>query len=271
MKRSLQVGAGSAPFRLIIDRLWLLLRIARSDLRLRHAGAVIGTGWLVLYPILLIGSYSLVYLLILRVRPVGMSAETYVVYLMSGLAPFLASAEAITLSAGSVSANRTLLSNSVFPVELAPVKAVLLAQPAQFVALAACGVAALLVEGFSWAWLMLPVVWFLHLLMLIGLGWFLALATLVLRDIQALLPILIMLLYVVSPIAYTPEMVPARLQPILWANPLAPFVVSYQRILALGALPTAGQLAAMVGLSAIAFFGGSWIFQRAKSVAMDHA
>ena len=46
----------------------------------------------------------------------------------AGLIPFLSTAEALTQGVGSVVANRSLLTNTVFPIDLAPVKAVVLAQ-----------------------------------------------------------------------------------------------------------------------------------------------
>jgi len=265
------VRAAKTPFAQIFLRRRLVLRIVRSDLRVRYAGAVLGTWWLLLYPIFMLAAYASVYLFVFRVRPTGMTTEAYVLYLFSGLVPFLASAEAITLSANSVTASRALFANTVFPVELAPVKAVFATQPAQAVALLLCLLGTCLLGSVTPNLLLLPLVWVLHIAFLIGLAWLLALVTLVFRDLQAMLPIVVMLLYIVSPIAYTPDMVPARLQPLLWLNPLAPFILCYQQILALGVAPSAGQLLLCALLAAAFFFGGSSVFARAKSIAVDYA
>src|SRR5262249_55478963 len=45
----------------------LLLRISRSELRTRYAGSLLGLGWAVLAPLLVLGVYAAVYLAILRV------------------------------------------------------------------------------------------------------------------------------------------------------------------------------------------------------------
>jgi len=61
--------------------------------------------------------------------------------------------------------------------------------------------------------------------------------------------LLLMMVMVLSPIAYTPEMVPASLRPVLILNPLAYFIVAYQNTLILGRLPSLGNVVVMLVLS----------------------
>jgi lipopolysaccharide transport system permease protein len=116
----------------------------------------------------------------------------------------------------------------------------------------------------------LPVVWGLHLLLLIGLTWILSLINLVLRDIQNMIGLIIMALMILSPIAYTPEMVPPKLKILLVINPLAYYVIAYQSIVVLGKLPVWWNELILVVMSIGVFFLGGHFFGRAKSALIDY-
>lgn len=248
----------------------LLWRVTRSDLRARYAGSVLGFGWVVLGPLLILAIYAVIYLEIFKLRVEGLSAAEYVLFIFCGLVPFLATAEALSLGVGSVIANKSVLSNTVFPIDLAPVGSVLMSQGTIVV-----GFGIVLVGGAAFGALeptalLLPAVWLLHLLAVIGVVWVLALLNVLLRDLQTALTAILMVILVASPIAFTPDQVPEALRPLIVLNPFAYFVVSYQKVLILGEVPSAWQWLAMVAIAGVAFLGGSWFFARVKRVVLDH-
>src|SRR5439155_3375663 len=116
----------------------------------------------------------------------------------------------------------------------------------------------------------MPVVWALQVMALIGVTWILSLINVVLRDLQNLVTLLLVLVMIASPIAYTPAMVPASLHWVLVINPLAYFVVTYQRLLVLGELPDTLTTVLMVGVSVGLFLFGGWFFAKTKSVMVDY-
>ena len=79
---------------LIWSRRVLLWRSVLVSLRQRFAGSTLGLAWHVLGPAILLLLYAMIYLVIFRVRPVGMDPLTYVLYIFSGLVPLLDSARA---------------------------------------------------------------------------------------------------------------------------------------------------------------------------------
>ena len=90
---------------------------------------------------------------------------------------------------------------------------------------------------FSWTVVLLPAIWPLNVVSLIGIVWFLSLLNVIFRDIQNLLTPVLMVMLVISPIAYTPEIVPDSLKPLILLNPFAYFVVAYQQVITLGIYP----------------------------------
>jgi lipopolysaccharide transport system permease protein len=248
----------------------LLLRVTRNDLHARHAGSHLGIGWIFLGPLLVLAIYSLIYLEIFKVRVTGLSSAEYVIYIFCGLVPYLATAEAMATGVTSVLTNKTVLNNTVFPIDLAPVKAALSAQAIMIAGLAVVLAGAILTDKIYATLLMLPVIWAFHIVWLIGVNWMLSLLNVVFRDLQNLLTALLMIMLVASPIAYTPDMVPNSLRPLLAINPFAYFVVAYQQVIMLGIVPSLGHMVALVAASVFAFALGSWFFGRAKHVIVDY-
>lgn len=248
----------------------LLWQVALNELKARYAGSIFGLGWAVLTPLLFLAIYAGIYLIIFRVQVPGLSPVQYVLLIFSGLVPFLMTSEALVSGVSAVVANKSVLSNTVFPIDLAPAKAVLLSQVPMVVGFTAIIAALALTGTMSWTVVLLPVIWGLHILALIGLNWILSLINLVFRDLQNLMGIILLALMIVSPIAYTPEMVPPSLKVLLILNPFAYFVVAYQSIMILGRLPGWGNSLILIALSLGLFTLGGYFFSRAKRVLIDY-
>jgi lipopolysaccharide transport system permease protein len=228
--------------RLLFTHFRLLLRVVRNDLRARYAGSVLGIGWSIVTPLLILGIYSAVYLYVFQIHTMaGLSGTRYVMFIFSGLVPFLATGEALSLGVTSIVADKALLSNTVFPVDLAPVKPVVTSQVVMATGMTVllAGVAA--TGGLHWTVLFLPLLWAAHVVALTGLNWILSLLNVVFRDLQYLIGALLMIMLVASPITYTPQMVPPQLQGLIDA--LASFpVVASARELRLSAHPPDGEI-----------------------------
>lgn len=248
----------------------LLWKVTLNDLKAQYAGSIFGLGWALLTPLFLLAIYTIVYLVIFQVRAPKLTQLQYVMYIFSGLVPFLMTSEALSRGVGSVIANKAIWSNTVFPVDLAPVNAVLMSQTPMIVGFSVILATLLFTGTISWAILLLPVIWGLHLFLLIGLTWILSLINLVLRDIQNMIGLIIMALMILSPIAYTPEMVPAKLKILLVINPFAYYVIAYQSIVVLGKLPVWWNGLILVFMSIGVFLIGGHFFARAKSALIDY-
>jgi lipopolysaccharide transport system permease protein len=227
--------------------------------------------WVFLGPVLMLAVYALVYAVIFRVRPPGMSVEEYVLYVFCGLVPFLAFASSLTAGAMSLAANRQLLLNTVFPAELIPVRSVLVATATMPFSVIIIVAAQMLLGNISLKFFMVPVVMTFELMFIIGLSWVLSLLTLLLRDIQQILAYLTMILLVITPIAYTPDMVPGQLKLLMYFNPLFYYVVSFQSLVILDAFPAPKIMAIGTTISFMLFTCGYWICTRARQAFYDYA
>lgn len=256
--------------RYLLSHRRILWHVTRNELVARYAGSVLGVGWALLTPLAMIAIYAVVYLVIFRVQVPGLTPGQYVLFIFAGLVPFLMTSEALGSGVGSVIANKAVLSNTVFPIDLAPPKAVLLSQLTMVVGMSAILIAVPFVGTLSWTILLLPVVWVLHVMALTGIVWMLSLVGLVFRDLQNLVQLLLLMMMIASPIAYTPSMVPPSLRALLILNPLAYFVTAYQHVLVLGTLPGLSLSLVLVVMSVGLFLLGGRFFGRAKRALIDY-
>lgn len=252
------------------SHLGLLFRVTRSEIVSRYAGSLLGIGWAVLGPLLLLVIYAAVYLFILRVRAPNLSGSEYVILIFTGLVPFLMSSEALVNGVSSVVSNKAVLSNTVFPVDLVPIKAVLTSQVTMVTGMVIVLIAAIVLRKLSVSILLFPLVWTLHVLFLIGLLWILSLVNLVFRDLPNIIGVVIMYLMIASPIAYTPEMVPESMKMLLTLNPLAHFIVAYQDLIVFGRLPSLSTMLVVTSISILTFLVGGFFFARAKRTLIDY-
>jgi lipopolysaccharide transport system permease protein len=115
-----------------------------------------------------------------------------------------------------------------------------------------------------------PIVWALMLIWLIGVDWILAMLNVAFRDLQNLIAVILMVLLVASPFAYTVAQLPPAVRLIVYLNPFAYFVVAFQDLIMLGRLPDAWHTAVLVLMSIGTFVLGSWFFSKAKTVLLDY-
>jgi lipopolysaccharide transport system permease protein len=215
-----------------------LLEGVLHDIRQRYIGSAFGSLWVFLFPLLQLGIYAGLYSFIFKIRVPGLTEMGYVLLVFSGLVPLMAFNEALTAATSSLSANKNLLLNTVFPAELIPLRAALSGHVTSLVGLTVTLIVGFALGRTSWqAIFLVPIFWVLLLMFAIGIGWMFSLFSLVARDIQHGLGLLTMLLFVLSPFAYTPEMVPEALKPLIYLNPLSYFVLTFQQLICYGTWP----------------------------------
>ena len=265
----------TATFGLPLNTLWshrrMLWAATVAEMRVMYAGSVLGLVWVGLGPLILLSLYTAIYTLVFRVQPVGMSVTDYVLHVFAGLIPFIAFVGALTVGALSISSNRQLLLNTVFPSELIPVRSVFAASTMLPVGLTLLCLAQVVRLDASPLMLLVPVVMILQTMFLVGVSWVLSLVGLLLKDLGPILNYLSLLLMVATPIAYTPEMMPSYLRVLIYVNPLYYFVHAYQLLIVGGTLPPWYEILIMLFLGVGVFVLGHRVFQRGKDVFYDFA
>jgi lipopolysaccharide transport system permease protein len=234
---------------------------------------MLGIAWAVLNPLMLLSVYVALYVFILRVRlPAGQGASPleYTLLIFAGLIPWFGFSESISTSLSSIVGNRNLIHNTSFPAPILPVKAVLGSMVGQGVGLVVLLGLLAATHHVSIHWLFLPVAVAAQVLLTVGLGWVLAVLNVFVRDLGQAVSHALVLLMLISPIAYTREFLgTSKLRLVMDLNPFAYLVNLYRDPLVHGHLPRTLDL---VGASLVAlamFLLGFRFFVRIKPYLAD--
>lgn len=228
----------------IAAHLWrrrdLIAQLARREVQSRYKGSMLGLAWVALQPVLLLAIYTFVFSVVFRMTW-GASAEggrvLFALTLFAGLTTFGVFAELVSAAPALVLANANYVKKVLFPLEVLPV--VRLASALVFASFSlAILLLALVATGRAHAtWALLPVAWLPMVLWALGLAWALAALGVFLRDLQAMVSLLVTMLFFLSPIFYPLEALPLELRGVFRLNPVAVFVEDTRRVLVFGLAP----------------------------------
>ncbi|MDB9891482.1 hypothetical protein OAD74_08930 [Alphaproteobacteria bacterium] len=248
----------------------IMFNTAVIELRNLYAGSMLGLSWVVVGQLILLAAYVLIYTVIFKVKPENMAVAEYILYVFSGLVPYVSFSASLQAGAISLSSDRDILLSTTFPPELLPARSILISSaPLPFGMLMIVGADVVFAQPTSTT-LLIVVVFVLQIMFQCGIAWILSLLTLVLKDLAFILQYISMLLLIVTPIAYTPDMASGPVRMVMYVNPLYYFANAYQSLIVFNRLPDMMNILIGAGGSILIFCTGYWIFQRAKSVFYDY-
>ncbi len=236
----------------------------------RFAGSMGGSFWLLVTPLSQILIYSFVFSVILKIRlsrqEVG--TESFTLFLLAGLFPWMAFSEGLTRCTGILTENANIITKVVLPIELLPTVGLSGTFFVNGVGMSLF-VAYLVWAGFiSWTWLYLPLLILLFFFFALGLAAFLSALCVFLRDTQQILPIIIFIWFYLTPIIYPISMIPSRFRFYLYFNPVYPFISLFQTILLHQTMdPVLLGIASIWTL--ISLFLGTFFFERLRHSFAD--
>jgi lipopolysaccharide transport system permease protein len=250
----------------------LTLQLARRDVLARYKGSVLGLGWSLLFPLLILLAYTFVFRSVFKAQwPGGKGgSQEFALQLFAGLVVFNLFADVLNRSPRLVLEQPNLVKRVVFPLEILPWVAL-----ASAFFHAALGVFILLVglalagPGLTvWAWAV-PLVFACAVPVLLGLGWLLAALGVFIRDIgHAMGPATTMLMFL-SPVLYPAKALPGAVAALLWLNPLTVPIENLRRLLLEGRAPDWPGLA-IYTLGGLLFAALAWrLFARLKPAFAD--
>lgn len=243
-----------------VYRQWLL-----RELQLRFRSSAVGTGWLVLQPVVHILLFTLVFYQFFQVRwPTGDgSAAEYGLQVFIGLSLYTFVADVINRSPGSIWTYPYLVTKVRFPLTLLPVVTVG-ASAVQLALALLIALAFALLRGASVYMLLLPLCLVPLILYALSLAWFLGAAGVYLRDIGHLAPSVSSLLLFLTPIFYPASMVPQGMRWLVQLNPLAWSAEAARGILMQGAAPDWSGWAVHLLVSGALLLFAWWFFRRVQ-------
>jgi lipopolysaccharide transport system permease protein len=255
------------PFEVIFKNKNLILEMTRRELTDRYAGQVFGLQWAVVHPVFIMGLFVFIFAVVFQ-QKIGGTLDLpldYTAYLLSGLVSWLCFQEAMVKGCTSITANRTLVKQVVFPIEILPVKTVLSCLFTLLVSVSVLVIYVLLSYGsLHLTYLLLPFLILMQLMMMIGLAYILATIGAVFRDIKDIVQLFAVMGAYIAPVFYLPAWVPAIFKPILYINPFSYFIWCYQDVLYFGRFEHPIAWILMIIFSLVTFSFGYKVFCKGR-------
>jgi ABC-2 type transport system permease protein len=243
----------------------LLRTLIQREIRVRYKGSALGLVWSVVYPLAMMGVYTLVFSVLWKT---ARNIPHYPLFVLAGLAVWGFFQAAVQLGTGALLGNAELIKKVWFPRELVVVAAVLAQTISIGVMLAILIPADLIVEPGNARTLALAIPIMAALVCLaLGLAWLLSVANVFFRDVEHLLGVLFLPWFFLTPVLYGLQQLPAAAQHawlidlLRYGNPVTPYVEGLRAVILQATVPGAALLLYIFLVGPALALVGLWVVQ----------
>lgn len=200
--------------------LWTLVI---RDLRVRYSRSVLGYLWTVLDPLLMSSIYFVVFVFIFKRESVG--HQPYFLFLVVGLLSWQWFSSSVSDTSRALLSDAKLVRSTNLPREIWVVRVVIAKGIEYVLSLPVLAAFTLFyaVQGqvhFNPGLLLLPLGLVMEFVLLIGLGLLLAPVTALVTDMARVIRILLRMLFYLTPVLYSGDLVPHPYDKVVWLNPM---------------------------------------------------
>lgn len=218
---------------------FFILSSIRNEFKSKFSRSKLGALWMIINPIIQSIVYATVLSSIIASKLPGIESKyAYALYLLSGMLAWALFQE-ILMGCVNVFVDKADLMKKVsFPRVCLPVIAAGVALVNNFFLLVAMLVVFLFLgHRFSAAVMLLPAIIAINFIFALSLGTILGILNVVVRDVGQATQVILQALFWLTPIVYTPNILPLGVKDVLLASPLYKLVSSYHAVLVYGSLP----------------------------------
>lgn len=250
----------------------LILRLSRREIEGRYKGSLLGIGWAVLVPLLLLVVYTFIFSVVFQARwdsPIEGKGH-FALFVFSALLLFNVLSECVNRAPSLMFSNVAYVKKVVFPLETLPWIILLAALFNALVSMAILLVGYLAILGMPpLSSLTFP--FFVIPLSLITLGatFILASVGVFVRDLQQIVGVAITVLLFMSPIFFPVTALPETLRKVLLLSPLTWIIEGTRAALFYGQYPSLVSFALVLVSSWLFAWMGFWWFMRTKKGFAD--
>jgi lipopolysaccharide transport system permease protein len=246
----------------------LFFDLFRRDLRVRYRGSLLGLGWTLVNPLVLMGVYTLVFSVLMRIPGVA-ETDYFPLFVITGLVTWVFFQASLQAASSTLVGQASLVKQVRFPRQLLPLSVVAtnLITMAAMLAVILPFTLWLLPDTRTTFWAAFPL--FLPLTGIVsGLAVLVACANAFFRDVEHLVGAVLLPLFFLTPLFYEYEQLPGlegneRLVDVLYyGNFMVPVVEAIRDPLFFGELPNAGDVVYSVAAALVALILGAVVFRR---------
>lgn len=267
----------------ILSHRQLLLDLVYKELRVRYRYAVMGVAWAIIEPLLLMLVLTFVFSFVFQIRFDGLTGQADVrttsLIILSGLIAWQFFSIGLSTATNSLVENRSLITKVHFPREVIPLASIGVALVNALIGAALFFIlyCILLSSVPPLIALVIPVIFIIQLLLVIGLSLICSCLNAQFRDISYIVNALLMFGFYATPIFYEPGFVYDRLTerglehwyPAIFINPMSGLITAYREVLFHQQLPSFQLLAWPFICSVLILLLGIKIFRSQSPTLAD--
>lgn len=245
------------PLRYYFD---LIVALTHKELKVKYKRSFLGYLWSIANPLALAVVFFIAFKVVMRIQ-----IQNYTLFLISGLFPWTWFANSVNSSATVFVANASLIKKVDFRRETLVIAAVLndmihfiLSIPVIIIFLFLYGMR----PHLSWI-IGIPALLIVQFSMTYGISIAIAAVNLFFRDIERIIYILTTLLFYVTPIIYSEDLVPEKFRRFILINPLSALMISWRNLFMKGSLDF-GPIGLSVSYSAVVLVLGYLVFRKLR-------
>jgi len=260
-----------------LSALWryrhLLWQFTKRQIEGRHKGSLLGFGWSILNPLLMLAIYTFVFSVIFPghfSNRTGDGPITYAFTIFLGLSFYHLFVDSFAPAPALIVTNPNFVKKVVFPLEILPAATVGAAVFHFLVILVLFFTGAFLARiPIPWTALWLPVILLPMVMMSLGVCWLLAALGVFLRDLQQLVTFAALVLMWASAIFFSPSRIPPPVWQFLKFNPLLQGIDLARKTVLWGESPSTGAMLYTYIFGMTAMVLGLWVFRRTRPAFAD--
>lgn len=248
-----------------------ILGSVKREFQSKYRNSLLGAAWTVLNPLAMIIVYTVIFAQVMKARLPGVdSTFAYSIFLCAGVITWGFFAEITGRAQNVFIEHANLLKKLTFPRLCLPTVVVLNAS-LNFAIIFSLFTAFLIITGNfpGWPFLAIFPLLAIQIAFAIGLGITLGVLNVFFRDVGQLFGVILQFWFWLTPIVYSPSILPGSIRPLMRLNPMASLIAGYQTILVNSQWPQ-WQGLWLVTVMAIAFcLLGMRLFRRHAGEMVD--
>ncbi len=234
----------------------VLWEMSLKKLKAKYCGSFLGIWWALLLPVILAAAINLVFS-----QAFERGERNFSLFLLSGLLPWFFFSNSLNDAVDSFTGNVSEVRQNIFPREIIPLSHTI----SDFMNFMA-GLSALLpfflvfVPGSVVLLPLLLLILILFFIFTAGIGLIFSSFNVFFRDLEHIMQIGMMIWFWLTPVFYSIDRFSEPLKRLAQLNPVAPYIVSFQKILFKGVAPSVPEISLCFIFALFFFFAGYLLF-----------
>ncbi len=213
----------------------LFWQLTFREIKARYNQSVLGYAWAILVPLLNLLVLSIVFSHLFKV-PTG--SIPYPIYLFVALVPWIFLTNSISAATGSIMSNASLITKVKLPREIIPFSAI----SAKMIDLLLTSLILIFFLilyqiRFHPSLIFVPLVFIIQLILMVGISLILSATNVFFRDVENVLGVFLTIWMYLTPVIYSPELIPADLKMLFYLNPMTGIIDAYRNTILFGTGP----------------------------------